>query len=195
MSKKFSKDDHKIIETLYLATAHFLSMEQLSGIVRRLADLGALPEKWKPFSYQTGYRWRDIENWKARLPADALDVEDDNLPLALPPSEVISDRLLWHAMELERILYQQLRVGDQINTKNQGAMRAWLKVQAQLSAELDRRRWFQGIPDREIVNIIESTIREFVGKKVVNEEKLLRVLQVQLTEVRSRARTDVEKHA
>ena len=67
-------------------------------------------------------------------------------------------------------------------------------MQAQLGSELDRRRWFQGIPDREIVNIIEKTIREFVGKKAINEEQLLRVLQVQLTEVRSRTQIDVKEH-
>lgn len=195
MSKKFNDADHKIIKTLYLETAHFLSMEKLAGMVRELASVGALPEKWRPFHFQTGLRWRDKENWKAELPAEVQDVEEDDLPVVLPTSEAISDRLLFHALELERLLYRKLRGDDQISSKSQGAMRAWLKVQAQLGAELDRRRWFQGIPDREIVNIIENTIREFVGKKVVNEEKLLRVLQVQLTEVRSRAQIDVEKHA
>ena len=194
MSRKFSKDDHAIIKTLYLSTAHFLSMGQLSKVVRELAEIGALPEKWKPFHFQTGLRWRDKENWKTELPAEIQDVEDDDLPVVLPTSEAISDRLLHHSLEIERILYRKLRGADHENKEVQGAMRAWLKVQAQLGSELDRRRWFQGIPDREIVNIIEKTIREFVGKKAINEEQLLRVLQVQLTEVRSRTQIDVKEH-
>ena len=175
MSRKYSTKDRDLFQQVFLQFA-WIPPAHLAGLMRTLAGVDAVPEKWSDFHGSTASRWINDGKWRDHADALSHIAQDDE---ALPTDDAVDDRVMRRNLQVFDILTARI-LGDAGDANH--LVRHYIDLQREIRTHAHIRRSIPLTPSMLIELFLQAG--HYVAGKAFDTAKAQEFLIAKLAQAR-----------
>lgn len=178
MSRKYSTEDKEIFHQVFLQYA-WMPPAHLAAMMRAMAAVGALDERWSDFHQSTAGTWISEGKWRDEV--DSLEQFVDDAQ-ELPDDDEIDDRIMRRNLQILDLLSARIvgEAGDPNHT-----VRQYIDLQREVRHHVTARRAVPLTPTQVIDLFIQAGY--YAAGEAFNEEMAKQFLFAKFTQARQLA--------